>query len=235
MLGRDVLAVALVALLLGLVGCAGKEAPAVAGPDDAKALAHYDKALTMKAANEADAAARELQRALQADPDLYQAYYQLGLIYQDSGQPEVARRVWQTGVGRATVGPERPDYPRERAVAEMRAALAGLEAAPPLIEAPPAQSPLPPPVAAPTAEPAAATGGQWAVLFSSNLKKVSADGDVSLLKAKGFSASVKKVKLKGKTWLRVVAACCTSKDQARENLRKIQQATGRKGLSLIKQ
>ena len=195
------------------------------------AQAHYGRAMALKDAGNAEQAAEQLQSALNSDPDMYHAYYQLGLIYKDNNKPDVARQIWTTGIQRASVGPERSDYPRVRAVAEMRAAIAGLEsaaAAEKLMEQQQAKQ-----VVMEQAVVAKQLSGKYAVLFSSNLKKGSASGDVRLLKSKGWEATIKTVKMRGKTWHRVWAACCTGKAEALKNKAKISKATGRRGLEVM--
>lgn len=200
--------------------------------------AHFGRAIALKDAGRPEMAAEQLQAALKIDPDMYHAYYQLGMIYLDNKQPQIARQVWTTGVQRASVGPDRSDYPRVRAVAEMRAALAGLDSARlvnaaenVMAEQQAKQVVIEEAVVVETSKKDSI--GKYAVLFSSNLKKASATGDVRLLKSKGWDATVKTAKLRGKTWYRVWAACCTGKAEALKNKAKITKATGRRGLEAM--
>ncbi len=233
---RRIVHIAVVALIsLVMYGCAGVGNGGGYSSEMA-AQAHFGRAMALKDAGNAEQAAEQLQSALNSDPDMYHAYYQLGLIYKDNNKPEVARQVWTTGIQRASVGPERSDYPRVRAVAEMRAAIAGLDsvaAAEQVMEQQQAKQVMAEEAVVAKQLSAKQSGGKYAVLFSSNLKKASADGDVRLLKSKGWEATIKTVKLRGKTWHRVWAACCTNKAEALKNKAKISKATGRRGLEVM--
>lgn len=225
---------------LALPGCAWFQ-NATKTPPEVTAQAYYGKAMAMRDAGRPEMAAENLQAALNLDPDMYHAYYQLGLIYRENKQPQVARQVWSTGIQRASLGPDRPDYPRVRAAAEMRAAMAGLDSASLVVAAEKVMADqkakevvITETVVKPAPkEPVKKDSGKYAVLFSSNLKKVSASGDVRLLKAKGWEATVKTVKMRGKTWYRVWAACCTGRAEALQNKAKISKATGRRGLEVM--
>lgn len=145
---RLMLCAALVAAAAVCAGCAGGQQ--AAGVDPALAAqAHLGRALATKAAGNLTGAADELALAVKTDPNNYFAWYQLGQTYRELGQDPKARLAWQQGLAAAVAGPDRADYPRLRAEAQMRAGLAGLEAA--------AQKPEPaPPAAVPP--PAAKTG-----------------------------------------------------------------------------
>lgn len=189
--------------------------------------AHYQRHLTFRAQNQLDKAALELELAVKADPQMYHAYYQLGLIYQSQGQAEKARVTWERGLAEARSGPERGDYPRVKAQAEMETALASLDPLPPLLPPGPAYTPPPPRPAAKTKPrpsapsrgvkiPSGALTGAYAVLVSSNLAKSSAVAEQKRLASHGYPASVTTHKdKKGKTWHRVWAGCCSGQDKAR--------------------
>ncbi len=207
-----------------LTSCAGYVPQG--GEDVGKA--HYQRHLSFRAQNQLDKAALELELAVKADPQMYHAYYQLGLIYQSLGQPEKARLTWERGLAQARSGPDRPDYPRVKSIAEMETALASLEELPPLLPPTPAYTPPAPRPAAKTKAklniqsparwgrtPGKPASGSYAVLVSSNLSKTAALGDRKRLAAHGYSASVTTYKdKKGKTWHRVWVGCCSGHDKA---------------------
>ena len=176
--------------------------------------------MSLKADRQLAAAAKELQKALKLDPYLYPAYYHLGLAYLGLGQAEEAKLVWRQGIEAARRGPDRPDYERTRAVAEMSAALAGLEATERLTRA---RKPPSPPRRKPAAQRGSRTGssssrritGRYAVLFSSNLKEVHARADVLRLKRRGYRAEIRRHRdRRGRRWYRVWVGCCTSRARA---------------------
>lgn len=204
------------ALLLALTGCAAQQG--MQG-DQAVGRAHYNRAMAFGQSRQLDRAAQELELAVKADPGMYFSYYQLGLVYEAQGRKEAARQTWERGLRVAKAGPDREEYSRPQAIAEMESALVRIEpqAEPPL-PPPMAQAPLPtyqPPPPKPKAKAKASStakkskagaGSGYAVLVSSNQQKASAQGDVKKLKAKGYGAKVVTHKDKaGKTWYRVVA------------------------------
>lgn len=194
------------------------------GPDPTKELTtdsaprHWERAMEYRKAGDLAKSARELELAVRADPDMYHAWYMLGLTYKALGDKRRARAVWQLGAIRAENGPERKDYPRLKALAQIRAGLMSLS--------PPAGRQLRRPK--PTAKQrkaaakaraktrrSAASGGGWAVLFSSNLRPTNARSDLARLKRLGYRASIKVHRLRGKKWYRVWVGCCTSRAKAR--------------------
>jgi tetratricopeptide (TPR) repeat protein len=187
--------------------------------------AHYQRHLAFRAQNQLDKAALELELAVKADPQMYQAYYQLGMIYQSQGQAEKARVTWERGLTEARNGPERNDYSRVKAQAEMESALASLDPLPPLMPPGPSYAPPPPRPAAKTKPkapsrgikiPSGAVTGPYAVLVSSNQAKASALAEQKRLAAHGYAASITTHKdKKGKTWHRVWAGCCSGYDKAK--------------------
>lgn len=232
------LALAATALLwagLGLLpGCVQPQGPQ---GDEAVARVHYNRAMAFGHAHQLDKAARELELAVQSDPGLYYGYHQLGLVYEAMGRNADAVRVWQQGLAVAKNGQDRAEYPRAQSVAEMQSAVARLTTPPPPPLAPPAAL-APPPT--PVESPIAAAGPKpapkvktsnlgaarstaaskpakhgYAVLFSSNSKKASAQSDIQKLKAKGYTGSLSTHKAKGKTWYRVVVGCCGDEKKAR--------------------
>lgn len=214
-------ALALIAAWL-LASCAGY----VPQGGEEVGKAHYQRHLAFRAQNQLDKAALELELAVKADPQMYHAYYQLGMIYQSQGQAEKARVTWERGLAEARTGPERGDYSRVKAQAEMESALASLDPLPPLLPPGPAYTPPPPrPAAKPKPKasapsrakiPAGAVTGPYAVLVSSNLNQSSALADQKRLSSHGYPASVTAHKdKKGKTWHRVWAGCCSGQDKAK--------------------
>jgi tetratricopeptide (TPR) repeat protein len=225
---------ALVLALAASPGCAwiksltgGERPPAVAcyGP--------YNQAMALRAEGELPRAAAKLEEALQADPHLYPAYYHLGLVRLDMGQEELARQAWTRGVEAARQGPDRPDYDRRRAVAEMTAALAGLAQRRERRPAPAGQAPQG--AGEPAAQPAAPPpSGQWAVLFSSNLEPRHAMQDRERLEKLGFSVNVRPHQLGGRTWHRVWAGCCTGREQARALKSRLAAQAGGRDLAVMR-
>jgi tetratricopeptide (TPR) repeat protein len=165
--------------------------------------------MAFRADGQLDKAQSELELAIKIDPNMYQAYYQLGLIYKEQGQDFLAAEIWKRGLEKARTGPEREDYPRQRAIAQMDAALTGLRADSQAAPAPGAQTRT---GAAPSRTGSAAPGrGRYAVLYSSNLNPSYAQRDRAILASQGFAAEVKTARVKGRTWHRVWAGCCTNR------------------------
>ncbi len=225
-------ALLLAALSLG-AGCAVLNPQGVQG-DQAVGRAHYNRAMAFGHAHQLDKAARELELAVQSDPGLYYGYYQLGLVYEAQGRTMEAISTWQRGIEAAKNTEDRRDYPRAQAIAEMQSAQARLTM-PPTPPPPPAipvetplySAPKPAPKvktsALSTSRSAKAKGG-YAVLFSSNQQKKSAEADVSRLKAKGYSASLSTYKdKKGKVWHRVVVGCCGDEKKAKSLAAELQK------------
>jgi cell division protein FtsN len=232
--GNPAWGVRLVAVLLGLLmlfslsGCSwfdwmtDSEEPEIPKPSPAK---HWEQSMAYKRAGDLNNAAISMENAIKADPNMYQAYYQLGRIYYDMGQKDQARRVWRVGLARAKGGPDRRDYPRQRAMAEMQAALAAVQPKPAPKPAPqPKAMPEPTPLPEPKPEPAEAPmapapepamqAGDYAVLYSSNLNKSYAVRDVNNLESMGMSAEIRSAVVRGRTFHRVLVGCCTTKEEA---------------------
>lgn len=217
---------ALLAVMLGLSSCSTVSDMFTSRSKDEVARSYYDRAMGYMDTRKYSQAVDDLRRAITNDPDMYQAYYQLGLAYRALGDETNARDAWTMGVGRAQRGPERLDYPRSRALAEMMAALEGKaptipKATPPMTPPPPRPAPSPPPPRAAAPRPsvthaAAAPSGPYAVLVSSNLKRYNAMNDLNRLKAKGYSTKLTSAKDKsGRTWHRVWVGCCTTLPRAK--------------------
>jgi tetratricopeptide (TPR) repeat protein len=180
---------------------------------------HFNMAMSYRAEGQMDMAAAELEKALAADKYNYAAWYHLGLAYKDLGKIDSARQTWEKGIVTARRGPIRSDYDRSRAIAEMTAALAGLNGRGPI------GRPLaPPPKAraktkykskAKAARRTAPRTGSYAVLYSSNLNPRNASKDRDKLIRLGYQAIVKTHNLRGKVWHRVWVGCCTGYTQAR--------------------
>ncbi len=219
------LAGVLVLALLGLGGGCAVLSPQGVQGDQAVGRAHYNRAMAFGHAHQLDKAARELELAVQSDPGLYYGYYQLGLVYEAQGRKMEAITTWQRGIEAARNTEDRRDYPRAQAIAEMQSAQARLTMPPTPPPPPiPVETPLySAPKPAPKVKTSALSGSRsgshksgYAVLFSSNQQKKSAEADVSRLKAKGFSASVSTHKdKKGKVWHRVVVGCCGDEKKAK--------------------
>jgi tetratricopeptide (TPR) repeat protein len=219
---RVCLAAILMASAFLLASCAGY----IPQGGEEVGKAHYQRHLAFRAQNQLDKAALELELAIKADPQMYNAYYQLGLIYQSQGQAEKARVTWERGLAEARSGPDRNDYPRVKAQAEMESALASLDPLPPLMPPTPAYNPPPRPAAKTKVKskapargvkiPSGSVTGAYAVLVSSNLAKSSAVADQKRLASHGYPASLSTHKdKKGKTWHRVWAGCCSGHDKAK--------------------
>jgi tetratricopeptide (TPR) repeat protein len=235
--GRSRWAPLALALLLALAGCAGQQG--MQG-DQAVGRAHYNRAMAFGQTRQLDRAAQELELAVKADPGMYYSYYQLGLVYEAQGRKEAARQIWERGVKVAKNGPEREDYSRPQAIAEMESALARIEPQPELPPPPIAQAPLPtykPPsgykpkpkakFGLPAKKSKASASHGYAVLVSSNQKKASAQADLKKLKAKGYSGKLTTHKdKKGKTWYRVVVA-----SGSRDKAKALAAALKKKGLA----
>lgn len=228
-------------LLLGLGGCALNQNQGLQG-DPAVARAHYNRAMAFGHSHNLERASQELELAVKDDPNMYFAYYQLGLVYEAMGRRDLAREAWDKGLLVARKGPDRADYPRAQAVAEMESAIARLEPEPlpPLPMAQALRIPVAPPAYEPPPKPKFRTskvsaskshGGKshgYAVLLSSNQKKSSAQADLTRIKGKGYSAKLTAHKdKKGKVWHRVVVGCCTTKVKAQA----LAHALKKKGLA----
>lgn len=203
--------------------------------DPAKlAGAYYKRALGFMQTKQYPQAITDLQRAIMADPDIYQAYYQLGLAYKAQGRVKHAMQAWSAGLSKAQRAEEREDYSRPRAIAEFRAALATTvlkaKAARRAVAAQaamlPAKAPAPPAMAK--------YSGMWAVLYSSNLKRSSAAGDVVKLGKRGIKAMVKPHASGGVTWYRVWVGCCTSYTVARKRARQLNALGVTQGAAAMK-
>ena len=186
------------------------EKPAPPKVQPAAAQAHWEAALDLKAKGRLEEAAARLEQALVLDPNLYHGYYQLGLIRQELGQEDQARQIWMRGLSMARTGPDRADYPRQRAIGQLEAALTSL-GPPPALAPPPAKGKT----KAKTASRSGPASGGYAVLFSSNLKKSNAFKDKTRLNAKGHQVTIRLHKdAKGRVWHRVWVGCCTSRAAA---------------------
>lgn len=223
----------LIALLLGcllaLGGCATLDNLRAMKKDRAMTVAdaYYGRAMSYRDSGRLQQAADDLQRAISEDPNMYQAYYQLGRVYEAQNKQGMAKQTWVLGISRVQQGPEREDYSRARALAEMRAALAGKEVQ--------AQPPPPPPAPRPATAQVRSTplkpsplkqpgGITYAVLFSSNQKLASAQADQRRLSALGYKAVIRNHQdLKGKSWRRVWVGCCTSKTKAQGLARELKR------------
>lgn len=178
---------------------------------------HFNMAMSYRAEGQMELAAAELEKALEADNYNYAAWYHLGLAYKDLGKTDSARQTWEKGIVTARKGPVRSDYDRSRAIAEMTAALAGLNGRGS------AGNPAPPSKKAKTkykskakaAKQSAPRTGSYAVLYSSNLNLRNAQSDRTKLISLGYQATVKTHNLKGKVWHRVWVGCCTGYAQAK--------------------
>ncbi len=188
---------------------------------------HFNLAMSYRAEGQLAQAAAELEKAIQADRYNYPAYYHLGLAYLDLGQTDKARQVWEKGVQTARQGPDRLDYDRSRAVAEMTAALAGLGGRPKAQSPPSARHSAPlsrdqeraavkAARAAKAARVSPARSGPYAVLFSSNLQPRHARADRARLIKLGYAAMIRiHQDAKGRRWHRVWVGCCTGYARAK--------------------
>jgi len=231
---RHVLWAALVAVSLMAGGCSWfrSDPPACPMPG----YAEYNRGVMFMAEERPAEAARALTQALTVDPYIYPGYYHLGLAYLELDRAQDASSTWRRGIAVAGSGPDRPDYDRNRAAAEMTAALAGLDAE---NQGRMSATPKPAPVAPArmvksTSMKEPATSGQWAVLFSSNLKPASAAGDRVMLEKMGITAMIKPAKLSGRMWHRVIAGCCSSRQAAMALKAKLTKLTGRGDLMVMK-
>lgn len=184
----------------------GAEPSAPDATTAASAGQHWDKAMQYRAQGKLEQATAELEQAIKADPNMYHAYYQLGITYTMLGQREKARRVWEQGISKARKGPDRKDYSKEKAIGQMQVALAGMEGRAPATR-----------VSKPTdkTKPGGITG-PYAVLFSSNLNPKYAKADQRRLTRLGYPVNIKVHRLRGKTWHRVWVGCCSGYDRAKQ-------------------
>ena len=176
---------------------------------------HWDEAMQYRSQGKLEPAAVELEQAIKSDPNMYHAYYQLGITYTMLGRKEQAGQIWERGLSQARKGPDRQDYSREKAIGQMQAALAGMESRamePRALKPAPAAPVTIKPV---TIKPGAITG-PYAVLFSSNLDLKYAKADQARLVKLGYSVQVKVHRLRGKIWHRVWVGCCTGYDRAKQ-------------------
>jgi tetratricopeptide (TPR) repeat protein len=180
---------------------------------------HFNMAMSYRAEGQMDLAAAELEKALAADQYNYAAWYHLGLAYKDLGKVDSARQTWEKGIVTARKGPMRADYDRSRAVAEMTAALAGLNGRGRL-----GRQISPPPKArakkkskskTKSAKRSARRTGPYAVLYSSNLNPRNARSDRAKLIRMGYQAKITTHNIRGKKWHRVWVGCCSGYSQAR--------------------
>jgi tetratricopeptide (TPR) repeat protein len=178
---------------------------------------HFNAGMSYRADGQLALAASELEKALAADQYNYAAWYHLGLAYKDLGQTDKARLTWEKGIVAARKGPVRLDYDRSRAVAEMTAALAGLNGRGARGKTPAAPSARAKKgaKAKPGKGSAASATGPYAVLYSSNLELRNAQSDRAKLTRLGYAAMVKTHQLKGKTWHRVWVGCCSGYARAK--------------------
>ncbi len=217
---------ACLALLLLLPSCAWLSSLAGNRPGPDQARLHWNLGLTHRAEGQLQEAARELKAALDLDPDMYQAYYQLGLVYQALGRKEQARATWEAGLERARQGPERGDYPRLTALAQIQSALAGLaEPAPAPRRGQKAGKPprRPPP-----------RPGPYAVLFSSNLEIRYARSDATKLTNLGYPVMVRTARVRGRRFHRVWVGCCTTLARARALARRLHQRGIKRRLTVMR-
>ena len=194
----------------------GAAPPGPAGGAALSATQHWDKAMEYRAKGNLRQAATELEQAIKADPNMYHAYYQLGVTYRMLGEMDKARDIWQKGISLASAGPERTDYPKSKAIGQMQAALSALQS-------PAAAASAEKPFKA-TSIQAKAPGkvkpgsltGPYAVLFSSSLNPKYAKADQARLAKLGYQATIKEHKIKGKSWHRVWVGCCSGHDKAKQ-------------------
>ncbi len=176
---------------------------------------HFNMAMSYRAEGQLDLAAAELEKALVADQYNYAAWYHLGLAYKDLGKIDAARQTWEKGIVTARKGPVRSDYDRSRAVAEMTAALSGLNGRGPVSKRPPAKARSKSKSKSKASKRSARRSGPYAVLYSSSLNPRYAKSDRGKLVRMGYQAKVKAHKIRGKVWHRVWVGCCTGYSQAR--------------------
>ena len=198
---------------------------------------HWERAMEYRKAGDLAHSAEELELAVRADPDMYHAWYMLGLTYKALGDLKRAKAVWQLGAIRAENGPERKDYPRQKALAQMRAGLMSLS--PPAgrrlrRSKPSAQKRKTAAKARGKVKPSAKASRGWAVLFSSNLRPVNARRDAARLKRLGYRASIKPHRLRGKKWYRVWVGCCTSRAKARALAHRLERRGIGRGLTVMR-
>ncbi len=178
---------------------------------------HFNAAMSYRAEGQLALAASALEKALAADQYNYAAWYHLGLAYRDLGQIDKARQTWEKGIMTARKGPVRLDYDRSRAVAEMTAALAGLDgrghAGKPISTRVKAKTGTK--GKAKTAKGSSSATGPYAVLYSSSLNPRYAKSDRDKLARLGYPATVKTHNLGGKAWHRVWVGCCSGYSHAK--------------------
>jgi tetratricopeptide (TPR) repeat protein len=194
----------------------GAAPPGPAGGAALSATQHWDKAMEYRAKGNLRQAATELEQAIKADPNMYHAYYQLGVTHRMLGEMDKAKDIWQKGISLASAGPERTDYPKSKAIGQMQAALAALQAQAPAtadkssLRARDVKAEMGGKV-----KPGSVTG-PYAVLFSSSLNPKYAKADQSRLAKLGYQATIKEHKIKGKSWHRVWVGCCLGYDKAKQ-------------------
>lgn len=179
---------------------------------------HFNMAMSYKAEGQMDLAAAELEKAIAADQYNYAAWYHLGLAYKDLGKIDSARQTWEKGIVTARKGPMRADYDRSRAVAEMTAALAGLNGrgiGRPMSPPPKAGYKPKSKARAKAAKRSARWTGPYAVLYSSNLNPRYAKSDRAKLIRMGYQAKITTHNIGGKKWHRVWVGCCSGYSRAR--------------------
>jgi len=212
----------LAALCLGLFlllpSCAWLRSLSGAGPGPDQAQLHWNLGLTHRAEGQLEEAARELKAALDLDPDMYQAYYQLGLVYQALGDRDQARATWEAGLERARLGPERSDYPRLTALAQIQSALAALDQ--PAAPGPKRRAKR---TRRPRRSGKPSPAGAYAVLYSSNLEIKYARSDATRLTNLGYPVMVRTARVRGRKFHRVWVGCCTTLARARALARRMRK------------
>jgi tetratricopeptide (TPR) repeat protein len=192
----------------------GATPPGPAEPAALSASQHWDKAMEYRAKGNLSQAAAELEQAIKSDPNMYHAYYQLGVTYRMLGEMDKAKDIWQKGISQARTGPDRPDYPKNKAIGQMQAALSALKTQ--AVSAPAYKAPSKAKPAAPSKVKPGRLTGPYAVLFSSSLNLKYARADQARLSKLGYQALIKEHKLKGKIWHRVWVGCCSGFDKAKQ-------------------
>ena len=246
---RKLALTSLLVLLVGLLASCSwfKSGPKPATPQPPSAAEHWESAMTYKKAGNFAMAAVELERAIRIDPNMYQAYYNLGMVYADMGQNMQAMRVWRAGLEKARTGPDRLDYPRAKAISEIQTARAALQdkmiaqtkpkplPTPKIEPAPVAPKPLTPvPAPAPPAAAPKQPKGKYGVLYASYKRKATAAKVVNKLKARDLPASVRQAKVKGKRYYRAVVGCCTTRTNAKKILRRMQKMGYKENMIIMK-
>lgn len=199
---------------------------------------HFNMAMSYKAEGQMDLAAAELEKALASDQYNYAAWYHLGLAYKDLGKIDAARQTWEKGIVTARKGPIRMDYDRSRAVAEMTAALAGLNG-----RGRTGQPMSPPPKAghkpksktkATATKRSARRTGPYAVLYSSNLNPKNASSDRAKLIRMGYQVKITTHNIGGKKWHRVWVGCCSGYTQAKGTMAALRKRGVGRGLVIMR-